>query len=96
MPAFGQLPAREVTRLNTTIEFDGKVSSGEWDGIDSLPLVSHWPTYAEKPNGRTLLRIAYDENYLYWSSVCFYDMSQIQEPTFERDAIIHSDISNAV
>ena len=87
MPAFGQLPAREITRLNTTIEFDGKVSNGEWDGIDSLPLVSHWPTYAEKPNGRTLLRIAYDENYLYWSSVCFYDMSQIQEPTFERDAI---------
>lgn len=87
MPAFGQLPAREITRLNTTIEFDGKVSNGEWDGIDSLPLVSHWPTYAEKPNGRTLLRIAYDENYLYWSSVCFYDMSQMQEPTFERDVI---------
>lgn len=87
VPAFGQLPTREITRLNTTIEFDGIVSSGEWDRIDSLPLVSHWPTYAEKPNGRTLLRIAYDENYFYWSSVCFYDMSQIQEPSFERDAI---------
>ena len=81
------MPVHEIQRLNSPIEFDGKVSPGEWDAIDSLPLVSHWPTYSEKPNGRTLLRVAYDEKYLYWSSVNFGDMSLIQEPTFERDAI---------
>lgn len=87
IPAIGQLPVNEIPRLNTSIEFDGQVAPGEWDAIESIPLVSHWPTFAEKPNGRTLLRIAYDDKYLFWSSVCYYDMSLIQEPTFERDAI---------
>lgn len=85
--AFGQLPLRAIPRIETPIEFDGTVSSGEWDGIDSIPLVSHWPTYSEKPNGKTLLRIAYDDKYLCWSAICYYDLSLLQEPTFERDAI---------
>jgi len=33
------------------------------------------------------LRVAYDEKYLYWSAVCFGNLSFIQEPSFERDAI---------
>lgn len=86
-PTFGQMPAHEIPSLSTPIEFDGKVSEGEWNAIDFLPLVSHWPTYSEKPNARTLLRVAYDEKYLYWSAVCFGNLSFIQEPSFERDAI---------
>ncbi len=45
LPTFGQMPVHEIPRLSTPIEFDGKVSEGEWNATDSLPLVSHWPTY---------------------------------------------------
>lgn len=87
IPAFSQRPLHTVPRLTSPILFDGKVSTGEWDNIKSLPLISHWPTYAEQPNAKTMLRIAYDEKYFYWSAVCYDDLSRIQETTFERDGI---------
>lgn len=81
------MQVHEIPKLATPIAFDGKVSAGEWDSIDTLTLVSHWPTYSETPNKRTWLRVAYDDRFLYVSAVCFDDINNIQEPTFERDAI---------
>jgi len=86
-PIYSQQPLHPIPRLSQPIIFDGKVTEGEWDDIEALPLVSHWPVYSDQPNARTLLRIAYDDKYLYWSAVCYGDPSQIQEPTFERDGI---------
>lgn len=84
-PAFGQQPAHPIPKLESPIEFDGKVGDGEWDSIDTLSLVSHWSAYSDKPNARTLFRIAYDDKFLYFSTVCYDDPDQILEPSFERD-----------
>ncbi len=75
----------QIPRLEVPIVFDGTVSDGEWDYIDTLKLVSHWPSFADQPNSRTWLRVAYDEKFFYFSAVCFDDPSLIQAPYFERD-----------
>jgi hypothetical protein len=79
------MPLHNIPRLQSPIAFDGKIATGEWDSVDTLSLISHWPTYAVKPNSRTLFRVAYDDKFLYFSAVCFDKPDQIQEPTFERD-----------
>src|SRR5690606_13548617 len=84
-PAFGQLPAHPIPKLEAPIVFDGKVGEREWDSIDTLSLVSHWSAYSDKPNARTLFRVAYDEKFLYFSTVCYDNPDHILEPSFERD-----------
>ncbi len=76
-----------IPRLSHPINFDGQVTEGEWDDIATLPLVSHWPTYSEQPNAKTMMRIAHDDKYVYWAAICYGDLSRIQESTFERDGI---------
>lgn len=39
-----------MPRMLAPIEFDGKMKNGEWDAIDTLSFISHWPTFADKPN----------------------------------------------
>ncbi len=85
IPVFGQMPLHDIQRLESPVEFDGKITDGEWDSIDTLSLISHWATYADKPNARTLFRVAYDDKFLYFSTVCYDKPGQIQEPSFERD-----------
>lgn len=79
------LPAQKIQRLDKPIEFDGKISKGEWGGIDTISFVSHWPTYIAKPNTKTEFRLAYDDKYLYFSGVCYDNPKLIQAPYFERD-----------
>lgn len=86
VPAFGQMPVREIPRLASPIQFDGKISPGEWDAIDTLSLISHWSSYGTRPNARTLFRVAYDDKFIYFSAVCFDKPERIQEPSFERDS----------
>lgn len=80
-----QMPKQNIQRLASPIEFDGKVSNEEWGSVDTLSLISHWPSYSETPNVRTLFRVAYDDNFLYFSAVCYDKPGQRQGPTFERD-----------
>lgn len=75
-----------LSHLNHPINFDGYIGEGEWNDIDTLPLISHWPTFSNKPNGRTLFRVAYDDKFIYFSAFCYATPSHTQGPTFERDS----------
>ncbi len=77
--------SQEIPRIQSPIVIDGKVSPEEWDGVDTLSFVSHWPVYAPAKNTNTKFRIGYDDKYLYFSSICYDDPGLIQGPTFERD-----------
>ena len=85
LPRFWPTAGLPYTKAESPIEFDGKVGEGEWNSIDTLSLVSHWSTYSDKPNARTLFRVAYDDKFLYFSTVCYDNPDHLQEPTFERD-----------
>lgn len=77
--------AINLSRLQQSIEFDGRIAEGEWDAVDTLPMASHWPSFSEKPNTRTLFRVAFDNKYFYFSALCYDNPAGIQAPTFERD-----------
>src|SRR5687768_2709947 len=74
----------EIPRISNPISLDGKVTAEEWEGIDTLSFVSHWPVYTSKANARTIFRVAYDDTYLYFSAICFDKPELIQGPFFER------------
>lgn len=82
---FSQDATWAIPRAAQPIVLDGHVAESEWGSIDTLALVSHWPTYSPQANTRTRLRIAYDNSYIYFSAVCFDDPTKIQGPFFERD-----------
>ncbi len=75
----------QLAKLQNPIEFDGKISEGEWDDITTLTMTSHWPLFNEKPNKETLFRVAYDEKFIYFSALCYDDPKDVQFSTFERD-----------
>jgi hypothetical protein len=74
-----------IPKLKKEITFDGVVDKEEWEDIDSLTLVTHWPEYGKASPFRTAFRIAYDQTYLYFSGICYDDPNLIRSPYFERD-----------
>lgn len=74
-----------IPRIQQPIIFDGHIQDGEWDTVDTLSMVSHWPDFSETPNTRTQFRVAYDEKFLYFSARCYAAPLHIQGPSFERD-----------
>lgn len=74
-----------IPRLHQPIVFDGHIQDGEWDAVDTLSMVSHWPDFSETPNTRTQFRVTYDEKFLYFSARCYAAPLHIQGPSFERD-----------
>ena len=80
----GSIPG--ATRITSPIEFDGIVNSNEWSEATSLPMTMHWPSYRGEITDRSLIYLAYDDDYLYVAAK-LYDASpdQIQRPTFQRD-----------
>ena len=77
--------SQEMQVAKNVITLDGRVTAQEWNDIDTLSFISHWPAYSHTPTTRTQYRIAYDEKFLYFSAVCFDNTALIQGPYFERD-----------
>jgi hypothetical protein len=68
----------EIPRITNSVLLDGKVTDDEWEGIDTLSFISHWPVYTSKANSRTIFRIAYDDKFLYFSAICYDTPDLIQ------------------
>ena len=92
MSALGQVDAEEGTvaiettlpRLSDQLKFDGVVDDLAWREIQPVPLVKYGPTYGDELTERTELRIAHDDDYVYFSAVC-YDRHPITQTTLRRD-----------
>ena len=74
-----------LQRLEGHITLDGKVNEKAWEKIDPLPLVTHWPEFGNAPSDPTQLRIAYDDNYIYFSGICLAAKENILAASFKRD-----------
>ncbi len=77
-----------IPKLESPINFDGKVDDPAWEAVEPLPLVTHWPTFGNKVDtGRTQIRIAHDKEYLYLSCRCYENPEKISAPTYKRNEI---------
>jgi hypothetical protein len=74
-----------IPKLNGPITLDGHVNEPAWEEIEPLPLISHWPSFGYDASEGTELRIAYDEEYLYVSCICYEEPGRISAPTYKRN-----------
>ncbi len=77
----------EIPKLNGPITLDGKVDDPAWDAVEPLPLVTHWPSFGIPVDEGTEIRIAYDDEYLYVSCICYGDPGNISAPTYKRNYV---------
>ena len=67
-----KLPAQEryvLQKFQGEMVFDGLSNDPGWQDIETLPLIMFQPEYGGEPEEFTELKVAYDENYLYFSGV---------------------------
>ncbi|MBN1108078.1 MAG: carbohydrate binding family 9 domain-containing protein [Bacteroidales bacterium] len=61
-----------VPRLPGELFFDGVPDEEAWQKIAALPLVMHMPVYGNEPTELSVIKIAYDNDYLYVSGIINY------------------------
>lgn len=66
--AVGQEPLT-VPRISAAITFDGVPDEEIWNNIPALPLIMFSPVYGNNPTETTVIKIAYDNDYLYVSGI---------------------------
>ena len=62
----------ELTRLPSPIVLDGRPDEAAWEAIPPLPLTMYEPVFRGTPTQRTVIRVAYDDEYFY-AAGWFYD-----------------------
>jgi hypothetical protein len=75
-----------VTRIFGEIIFDGIPDEAAWESIEALPLTMYVPVFGEKPTEKSIIKIAYDDEYFYASARFFYqNPDQIRAIGKKRD-----------
>ncbi len=89
-PAWAQtveLPLIRVQRLSSEVVLDGRVDETAWNGIEPFRMVVQSPTYRTPLSEETEIRVAYDDEYLYFSCRCLDSAAEsIQTTGYKRDA----------
>jgi hypothetical protein len=62
----------QVTRISGEIIFDGIPDEAAWESIEALPLTMYRPAFGEAPTEKSIIKIAYDDEYFYASARLFY------------------------
>jgi len=76
----------QATRISGNITFDGVPDEAAWESINALPLVMYRPAFGEKPTEKSIIKIAYDDEYFYASARLFYqNTEQIRAIGKKRD-----------
>lgn len=77
-----------IQRLDGLIKLDGLIDEPAWESLEPLPYVEHAPNFGEPPSERTVVFVAFDDDYLYLAGRLYAsDPSSIQGPTKKRDTM---------
>ncbi len=84
-PLTAELPYK-VPKVSGKITFNGIPDEALWESIDALPLTMYRPAFGEAPTEKSIIKIAYDDEYFYASARFFYqDPEQIRAIGKKRD-----------
>ena len=61
------------------IDFDGKPDEAAWDHLEPFPLVTHMPVFGNPPSERSVIRMGYDDQYIYVGALMF-----VSDPSYIR------------
>ena len=62
----------EMTRLTSPIVVDGNPNEAAWEVVPALPLTMYAPVFKGTPTQRSVVKVAYDDEYFY-AAGWFYD-----------------------
>ncbi|HEX6315038.1 MAG TPA: DUF5916 domain-containing protein [Gemmatimonadaceae bacterium] len=65
-------PPLELPRLSAPVVVDGNLNDPAWDAIAALPLTMYAPVFKGTPSQRSIIKVAYDDEYFY-AAGWFYD-----------------------
>ena len=86
-----------IPRINGSIKLDGLSNEPGWEAIEPLPLTMYQPTFGGTPTERTEIRIAYDDEYIYFSGRFFdSDPPSIRANSMYRDRYSNDDVFSIV
>ncbi len=75
-----------MPRIAGSIVLDGSGNDPAWEAVEPLPASMHLPTFGAEPTERTEFRIAYDDEYFYFSCMAYdSDPEGIRMFSLERD-----------
>lgn len=75
-----------IPRMTGTITFDGTPDEEVWKSVQTLPMVMHKPEFGKEPTETSIIKIIYDDEYLYVSGfINFKDPSNIRAVGKKRD-----------
>ncbi len=75
----------EISRLSNNINFDGRFDEDAWKEIQPLPLIMLMPDYGGVPSEETIVKIAYNDDYLYVGARLFDSQSDRMKSQLKRD-----------
>ncbi len=86
-----------IDRIETPIQLDGNIDELAWLKISPLPLVTYSPAFGNPGTERTEIRVAYDDQYLYFSGKMFVkDIKDMQGNSLIRDLDLEGDFFNVL
>lgn len=75
-----------IPRLESEIIFDGVPDEAAWEQIEPFPMITHIPTFGLPPTEQSVVRMAYDDDYVYLTGLLFVsDPGLIQAVGKKRD-----------
>lgn len=65
-------PPMELTRLAAPVVIDGNPNEVAWESVEPLPLTMYAPVFRGSPSQRSVIKVAYDDEFFY-AAGWFYD-----------------------
>ena len=76
----------KIQRIESGINFDGVPDEPVWDSIVPFPMVTHLPVSGKIPEEKSVIKMAYDQQYLYVGGLLYVsDPGYIQALGKKRD-----------
>ena len=78
--------AINLQRIEGPILIDGRIDEEAWATVEPFPLVAYQPTYLGSKSEQTVIRVAYDDNYIYAAGHLYLDdLDNIRANSYYRD-----------
>jgi hypothetical protein len=82
---------RTIQKVDQAIVFDGVPDEAAWEQLEAFPMTTHAPVFGNKPEERSVIRMGYDEQFVYLSGLLYVsDPSFIQAIGKKRDMDVMS------
>ncbi len=78
----------KIQKLSQSVQFDGKPDEAAWRLIDTLPVTMHVPVFKGNLTQRTIIKVAYDEQFLWiGAELLVNNPSHVKASSKKRDEI---------